>query len=368
MARIIATISNRFIRASARQRIAIALAAFAIVWIGWRLLGFGKIRPGLFVANTTQNPDARTATVTREKLPIVREVIGSIQSRIPVDASSRIAARVMQVRVRAGDRVKPGDLLVELDTSDVNAQVAAARGDLSAAQAELNRTQADQKKFSSLYSRGSVTERERDAADAAYQAAQGRMAQAQAAVAAAQGAIDYASVRSTVNGIVVERMVEPGDMAMPGKPLVKLYDESALRAELEVPEDAVRTLTLGTPLDVCVDATGKQYRTAIDEIVPEANAGSRSFLVRAAMPSDQHLTPGMFVRASFTTGSASVLTIPSAAVQEIGQLETVRVFYDGREQTRMVSLGRSTRERVEVLAGVNEGEKIVLPEPQTVRK
>lgn len=264
------------------------------------------------------------------------------------------------MNVRAGDRVKPGQVLVALDISDLNSQLAQARGEVAAAQAELSRTAADEARFSALFARGSVTARERDSAVAAYQAAAAKASQAKAAVEAARSAFDYAIVRSPASAMVVERMVEPGDMAMPGKPLVRLYDETAMRAELEVPEELARSLSVGTPLDLRTDADDTIYHTQVGEIVPAANPGSRTFMVRAAMPSGQGLKPGMFVRATIGTGATSVLTIPRSAVQEIGQLETVRVYSEGRIQTRMVSLGRPLGDRIEVLSGVRGGERLIL--------
>jgi RND family efflux transporter MFP subunit len=211
-----------------------------------------------------------------------------------------------------------------------------------------------------LFTRGSVTAHERDVAEAAYGSAMGRAAQAQAAVAAARAALAYATVSSPVDGVVVERLVEPGDMALPGKPLVRLYDEKALRVQLQAPENLARSIKVGTPLQVRVDAAGATYRTRVGEIVPAADPASRSFLIRAPLPSGGHLRPGMFARAFFSVGTQRLLTVPRAAVEEVGQLETVRVYSRGRIETRMVSLGRGFGNRVEVLAGLHQGERVIL--------
>ena len=134
-----------------------------------------------------------------------------------------------------------------------------------------------------------------------------------------------------LTAVVVERLAEPGDMAMPGKPLVRLYDENALRVELQVPEELARDDRAGhARLRCSVDATGAEYHTQVSEIVPASDPASRSFLVRAPLPSGGHLQPGMFARATFAAGSETVLTIPRDAVERVGQLETVRVYSAGR--------------------------------------
>ena len=117
---------------------------------------------------------------------------------------------------------------------------------------------------------------------------------------------------------------------------------------------------MGTPLDVSVDATGAAYRTTVIEIVPAADPASRSFLIRAPLPNGQGLRPGMFARATVTTGNENILTVPRAAVEQIGQLETVQVYDRGQVEMRMVSLGRSFGNRIEVLAGLQPGDRVVL--------
>ncbi|HXZ89081.1 MAG TPA: efflux RND transporter periplasmic adaptor subunit [Candidatus Binataceae bacterium] len=340
-----------------------AAAGLVVAWLVVRAIWGGRIRPGLLDERAEQIPNQPVATVLSEKLPVRREVIGSVQSRVPVEAASRVSARVTEVRVHAGDRVSRDQILVTLDASDLRAQVAQAHGQLTAAQGDLDRAAADKQRFSALFARGSVTAHEHDAAEAAYSDAAGRVAQARAALAAAQAGLEYATVRSPVAGVVVERLTEPGDLAMPGKPLVRLYDENALRVQLEVPEDLARYIELGTLLDVTVAGNGVSYHTQVNEIVPASDPSSRIFLIRAPLPSGQRLQPGMFARASFTAGAETVLTVPRDAIQEVGQLETARIVSDGKVETRMVSLGRRLDRRVEVLAGLRAGDRVLLDHP-----
>ena len=167
---------------------------------------------------------------------------------------------------------------------------------------------------------------------------------------------------SPVDGVVVERLAEPGDMAMPGKPLVRLYDEKALRVELEVPDDLAREhRTIGTPLDVSVDATGcdvshpaKRNRAGVgprEQKLP----GSCAAAERPAS-SSRECSRARPLRSA----ARSVITAPRDAIEEVGQLETVRVVSEGRIETQMVSLGRRFGDRVEVLAGLRAGERVIL--------
>jgi RND family efflux transporter MFP subunit len=344
----------------------------AMVWIGaacalviaavW-LLGAGKIEPGLLARQHRQAGELPVAAVKAEVVPITHEFVGTIQSRSLVDAGSRVTATVREVRVRAGSRVTPGELLVVLDSADLRARLHEAQGALAAARADLSRTAADHTRFRALYEKGSVTEREFAAAEAAYNAARGRADQAQAGVAAAHAAVAYGAVRSPVAGVVAERLVEPGDMAVAGKPLVRLYDTQALRVEVEVPELLARHVAIGSRIGVRVGAAGANFQTAVNEIVPMAVAASRTIVVRAPVPANLGLKPGMFARASLEIGSERVITVPASAVEDVGQLQTVRVIRDGAVMLRQVSLGERLGDRFEVLAGLNPGDQVLVRAP-----
>lgn len=348
------------IRRAPRRMIWLAAGvALLLVLIVGVIFDHRKIAPGLLSEITAANSNEPTEVVARQVVPIRREVVGSVQSVVPVDASSRVSAAVIAVKVNAGDRVRRGEILVELDSAEGRAQVAQAQGALAAAQAELTRSAADFKRYSGLLKRGAVTASEYDGAQAADQAAAGNVARATAAVEAAHAALAYSTVRSPVDGVVVARMVEPGDMAMPGKILVRLYDDHALRVELTVPDQLAGQVRVGMQLEVAAGAPARNISTRVSEVVPAADPASRSFIVRAPLPAGMGLRPGTFARANFEIGEERLLSIPRTAVQSVGQLSTVRVIVRGAVEVRQVALGRALGNRVEVLAGLNEGDRVL---------
>jgi RND family efflux transporter MFP subunit len=343
-----------------RRLVAVLMGAAALLIVIVVLAGRGKIEPGLLSPPVSRVPNAPVDIVRLETVPSARDAIGTIQSRIEVDAASRVSATVKEVTVHAGDPVKVGQVLVRLDDSDLKAAVARANGQLAAARANLERASKDERRFSALLKRGSVTAHEFDAVQANYRASRGDVESARAQVAAAEASLRYAIVRSPVAGVVAERMVEPGDMALPGKPLVRVYDSHALRVELRVPEELTRNISLGMPLTVNVQAAGRTISTKVNEIVPAADPASRTFLVRAPMPSDVGLRPGMFASASFDVGREKILTVARSAIETVGQLETVRVLERGAVRVRQITTGRAFGARVEVLSGLQQGDKVLL--------
>jgi len=338
----------------------IAGAALVLVVVAFYLHGAGQIRPGLLPAPASSDANAPSAQVTAKTVPMEMQVVGSIESRVPVELSSNVSARVRAVHVRAGQHITAGEILIEMDSTDLDAGVAQARAGVAAAQAEVAKSAADWRRYSALYSRGSATAQERDAAEAAYRSARAHAQQAGAAVAAGKSALAYATVRSPVDGVVVDRMTEPGDMAMPGKPLLRVYDTRAIRAAIAVPENLLKSIGPGSPVRINVNAVHHEFAATITEIIPAADPATRSVTMRVDLPAGAGLQPGMFVSASFDVGQETVLTIPRAAVQTVGQLSIVRVTTQGSVELRQVALGREINQQVEVLAGLNSGETVLL--------
>jgi RND family efflux transporter MFP subunit len=360
------TETHRRLTSSPRSAVWIGAAVVLVrVVVAW-LAGLRKIRPGFLGGRPESLSNQPTEVVLEQTVPVVYDLVGTVQSITPIEASSRVAARVVAVPVHAGQRVRRGAVLVRLDSADLQAQVVQASGALGAAHAELVRSQADYDRFSALLKKGSVTPHEYDRAAATYRAALGNFKRASAAVAGARAALAYVTVRAPVDGVVVERLVEPGDMALPGQVLVRLYDESALRIEIEAPEDLARQIPLGTPLKITIGRGGPTFATRINEIVPAADPGTRSLRLRAPIPSQGSIKPGMFVQAELSWGSEKILTIKRAAVRIVGQLATVRVLSFGAIQLRAVSLGRTFNDRVEVLAGLRAGDRVIDSAPNTL--
>lgn len=334
--------------------------AMIVVVVAFYLHAARLIRPGLLPDSAAGTGGAPTARVEATLVSMETRVVGTVESSAPVEISSNVSARVRAIRVRAGQHITTGEILVEIDSSSLAAELARARGAKTAAQAGRARTEADWSRYSALYSRGSATAQERDVAQAAYRSARANEQQAEAGVAAAESALAYATVRSPVDGVVVDRMVAPGDMAMPGKPLLRIYDTQSVRAALAVPEASLGSLRPGAVVQISVGAVHRDFNAAVSEIIPAANPESRSVTVRVNLPAGAGLQPGMFVRASIPDGDETVLTIPRDAVQAVGQLDTVRVLSNGSVELRQISIGRAIGPRVEVLAGLSVDETVLL--------
>lgn len=293
--------------------------------------------------------------------PVIEQVPGTVRARNETVVSSRITATIRAVTVRAGDRVAAGDLLVQLDSRALQARVEQQRESAAAAEARLAEVESRYQRVRSLLQRGVVAQAEMDRAEADLRSARADLARAREAIAEATTELSYASIRAPIDGRITDRFADPGDTAVPGAPLLRLYDPASLRLEADVRESLTSGLALGQGLNARVDALGREFRVTVDEIVPSAEPGTRTFRVKAALPPTEDLYPGMFGRLLIPTGERRRLYVPGEAVFRLGQLEFVRVAVDGHAVRRYVRTGSRTADgQVEVLSGLQEGERVVV--------
>lgn len=290
---------------------------------------------------------------------------------------SRIAAQVLgritDVAVRAGDHVQAGQILMRIDPSVAAQQVSSSLAQVAQADAMLASARADYERAKRLNAKAylSAAALEHAQTQLASAEAQARALRAQAAATGMQAG--YYTVRAPYAGWVAQVHATVGDMAAPGTPLAALYDPTALRVSMQLPESVVAKLDTATPATVSLAGQAAQpgVRTTV---LPALDADTHSATVRVDLTAQpRSVVPGQFARVSFalkvppsepssasTIAAARVLVPRSAAVQR-GELSAVYVVdAQGRAQLRQVRLGREAGEQVEVLAGLANGERVAL--------
>jgi len=285
--------------------------------------------------------------------------------------SSQVPGRIVELLVKAGDRVQAGQLMVRLDQSAANQQVAGSQAQLAQAQAMLVAAQGDYERAQHLYKKEYLSKAALDHAQAQYKAvqAQARALSAQASGTTVQAA--YYTVRAPYAGWVSQVHVSVGDMASPGVPLIGMFDPVALRLTMQVPESVASRLDVAKPATIDLPGHGSalQQTGVRTTVLPALDAGTHSATVRVDLSAQTSpLAPGQFARVSLplkaaTDGAASrgKLVVPSAAVVERGELTSVYVVTDkGEARLRQVRLGRTTGGQTEVLSGLQPGEKVAL--------
>lgn len=353
------------------NRRSIVVAAQAVGALGGMLLiilwmagVFGeKIQPGTVEARAGTAPaGAATAAVESAVVPIIEEAAGTVQAERKTVVSAQFVAVIREVRVRAGDHVAAGDPLIVLDDRELVARAQEARRAVEGAQAARDKADGDLQRAKRMLATKVISQSEFDQTESAFKVADAALEGARQGRQAAEVAQTYATIRAPVTGRIIDRLADPGDTALPGKPLLSLYDPAALRIEVPVRESLVTRLAVGASIPVRLGANVETIDGTVDEIVPQAEAGSRTFLVKVGLPRREGLYTGMFGRVLIAAGERTRMLIPQAAVTQVGQLTFVDVV--GAERAvmrRLVTLGPSLGDgRVEVLSGLRVGDTVLV--------
>jgi RND family efflux transporter MFP subunit len=343
-------------------------------------------------AQTQTRPVAvQTTAVSAQEWPASYEATGTVRARTTTTISSKVMGYVQQVNVQVGDHVREGQPLIALEVRDLDVSVRraeASRAEVesaipelenatAAAKASLDLAQATFKRMEELAAKKSISNQEFDEASARLKAAQAnyemtrsrrtqlnsKMAQVDEEVRAAGIMRDYAKLAAPFSGVVITKTVEPGNLATPGAPLLTIEQDGLYRLEASVDESKLASVRVGQAVEAVIEASDRKVNARVSEIVPSVDSASLTYIVKLDLPATPQLRTGMFGRAIFPLGMEKVVAIPIAALMGRGQLQSVFVVEDGVAHTRLVTTGRRTKDGVEVLSGLNAGEKVVLPLP-----
>jgi len=352
------------------------------------ITGCDKIKPGTF-SPVEKMPFAPSQTAMAEirETDQIYEAVGTIRPKTESRIEARVTGQVLSVQVKSGDQVAQGDLLVALDARQMESRMGQAKQALKtaeagreqarhavdAARASLKQAQANYNRIKGYYDNQAATAQELENAEAGFRQAQAGVKKAKEGLAAAEAGVlqarevlneskislAYTRILAPENGFVLKRLVEPGDLALPGKPLITLRTSGALRLEAYVREGLISKVAAGSRLDVEIETLHQVAPAVVEEIVPYADPNSRTFLVKAALPPIENLFPGMFGTLKIPVGRHRVVSTPWKAVRRVGQLELITVKTDGGWETRHVKTGsRLPNGDVEILSGLNGDETV----------
>ena len=322
----------------------------------------GDTEAGLASHATAGRPleDALLAPVRTIPIRRTESCVGTIGAVHKVSIASKLLARVVDVRVIAGQRVKKGDILIRLDDEDLAARAEQTRSAAMGARAARDQAGIEYDRVKRLVEQQAASEIEWDRIQTEVKSAEAELSRTEQAVNEAQTVLGYATIGSPITGVVVDKKVEVGDTITPGQVLLTLYDPTRMQLVASVRESLTRRLVVGQTVEVRVDALDKTCQGQVSEIVPEAESASRTFSVKVTGPCPPGIYSGMFGRLLLPLDQEEVLVVPRGAVRRIGQLDVVEVADGHALRRRAVQLGRTFDEDVEVLSGLRTGERVAL--------
>lgn len=288
----------------------------------------------------------------------VIRVPGTVEAVERSTIAARISAAVVAVPVKLGDRVEKGQVLVRLQAGELNARVSRTRAQLEQVRRNLARE-------TRLLNRQAATaESVRGLRDAERIAAAG--------VQEAEAMLAYTVITAPYSGVVSKKLVNSGDLAAPGMPLLELENTAALQVRAQAPEEIAGALALDSTVPVLLPVSGRRLETKLVEIAPAANPAARSATIILAVNNSDtvSLRSGQYLQVVLPgTGDSRRLVVPSAAVSTWGQMERVFVLEGDRARLRLVRTGAlldaetEKDEHIEITGGLNEGELLILNPP-----
>jgi RND family efflux transporter MFP subunit len=289
---------------------------------------------------------AHNLTLTLQEIPVHYVTSGIVTSDHRVSISSRLPGYISDIKVREGDQVKVGQVLLYIDPVNAKQVLIQAKADANNAKLELQR-------YESLLHEGAVTPQQFDKVKLRYEVAKSQVKQA-------KHQLSYAKVISPVNGVVVEKRMEKGDLASPGMPILTLEDPSSLLVETYVSEQFVGQIHEADTVDVEIASLKQHFKGIVRQVVQAADPISHQFLVKVSLPSMKDIHPGMYAQAGFKMGVRKALLVPADAVITQAGLHAVYVMdASSIAHYRLIRIGQPYQGKFEVLAGLHDGEQVV---------
>lgn len=297
----------------------------------------------------------RLADVRVETAPIATEITGSVVPRRRAVMAARMMGAIEQMPAVLGQRVRRGDLLVQIAAEEIAARVVQARSQLDAARRDFDREHA-------LLAEGAST-------PDMVKGLRLRLTAAEAMVREAEAMLGYATIRAPFDGVVARKYADAGDLASPGLPLLEIEGTGDFQVEAAVPDSLALRLSPGAVLAVEVPAERAAFQGRLVELSSAADPAAHTVTAKIAVPDGVAVRSGMFARVEIPGPPATAVTAPASAVSTAGEMQ--RVFIagpDGRAILRLVTTGARRGDRIEILSGLDGGEKVVVAPPVGLRE
>ncbi len=279
------------------RSIAVAFGIAAVILLLMFLSGFFTGKVPMVEAPTESAVPPNTITVQAELVTQARyeSAVGSIKPIHESNVAAKILARVTEVNVRAGLQVAEGDVLVRLSDEDLIARLRQSEAERDAAQAHLEQAKADVARAAQLFPNRAISQAEYEAAQTLVRTTQAQLDRASRSIDEAKVFLEYATIRAPFPGVIVDKLIEPGDTVTPGQTLLTLYDPTQMQLVASVRESLASKLKVGQQVAARLESMDQQCTATVREVVPRADAVSRSFDVKVSGPCPEGSIAGCLV-------------------------------------------------------------------------
>ncbi|MCL2297283.1 MAG: efflux RND transporter periplasmic adaptor subunit [Proteobacteria bacterium] len=327
--------------------------------------------PALAAPNDTPGAALLTAPVTSGNRDERIRFDGVVEAVRQTVIAAQVQGAVVALPVKVGDKVRAGQVLARLDARAAEQSAVASAAQVEAARAARDAAAREYERQQQLFRKNYISQAALDRAEAQYKATQAETAARLASADAARTQSGFYVIQAPYDGVVVEANVVLGDMAMPGRPLLTLYDPAALRVRVMAPESMASAAVSPQEVGILFAGGNTVTPTAL-QWLPSSDPGTHTRELRLTLPSElANVRPGQYAQVALpVAGNApgQRLYVPISAVVRRAELTAVYVIgQDGKPLLRQVRLGLAAGDRVEVLSGVRAGEQVAL-DPQAAAR
>lgn len=328
---------------------------FFLMWIEGGFVS--KVGPGQ-IPEANEATTGNTLTVSRQNADGPIAWPARVEALKTIQIASKFSGRILEILATTGSSVTRGQRLVGLESAELRARLDQAKAHLLAAEAGFARASADAQRLRNLYNKEAATRQALDAATAEERQAQASLREAKAGIAQMESQVAETSLLAPFDGIIERRLLEPGDLVLPGQPILTFLQSPVLRIEANIPTSCASSIQIGAVLKAKMPDSTNEISAIVEEKEPASDRETQTQRIKARLTSETKVTPGSFVSLEHSCGSEAMMLIPLTAVHRMGQLETVIVMNDGHARIRHIRTGRTLDANVEVLSGLNEGDLI----------
>jgi len=322
----------------------------AMAAVGLLFAGCGKHAAP--VAAVVELPTAKVQVVTAriQSLPTPTEISGTVRPLQRAVIAAKLMGTIEELTVTLGQSVRAGEVLAKIAAGEISAR-------LVQAQSQLNQVRRDLERERDLLGKGaSMADTVRGLED--------RLVMTEAMVREAEVMLGYATLRAPFDGVVARKMANAGDLASPGSPLLEIEGREAFEVEAGLPDSLAAGLASGMRLSVTIPVGDISFEGTLAELSSAADPSARTVLTKITVPPGTPVRSGQFARVHLPGVPVKTLLVPASVVSRFGQLERIFVVGpDNRAQLRLVKTGASRGDLVEVLSGLDDGERVIAVAP-----
>ena len=327
-----------------------------LLWIGLIVAGIGLVAyriafpkpeprtPSVAAIRAEKGLPVRVRTVTSGTWELRRSYYGQVAASATQEVTAVLRERILRVLVEEGQRVRAGQPLLVLESTEQAANLGADRAAVEEARRDYRRAKV-------LVQEGGLS---RADVDKAYV----RLRAEEAKLAASRSTLGQTTVRAAVDGVVAVRDAEPGEVAEPGKLLLSVLDPSRLEAQIPLPSSELGQVRPGT--EVAFSLEGRTLNGRVKRVNPKADPATGLFTAVVALPPDRGVRPGVFLEGQFLIRrKEGVIALPSTVFLREGDQMAVYLVSGDRAVRRPVKVGEGQGDTLEVLSGLAPGDAVV---------